>query len=82
MKSGEYIKRMERDKKLLITGEIYWDKKNKEAVEYCYMGKTGYAIVCQPGDSGGGMQSCWGIKPDSLESLTEKHIRQMQNKKG
>ena len=51
----------------LNQGEIYWDKKNKIGVEFSYMGQTGYAIVCEPGDSGGGMQSHWGIDPDNLE---------------
>ena len=52
----------------LIKGEIYYDKFHKELVEFVYMGQTGWAIVCEPGDSGGGMQSCWGITPSSLIS--------------
>jgi hypothetical protein len=55
----------------LNRGEIYWDNKNKEKVEFGYMGQTGYAIVCEPGDSGGGMQSSWGVNPDNLESIVE-----------
>jgi len=42
---------------------------NKEIVEFGYMGQTGLAIVYEPGDSGGGMQSAWGINPDNLESI-------------
>jgi hypothetical protein len=53
----------------LIPGEIYWDKKNKKNVEYGYLGQTGFAIVYEPGDSGGGMQSSWGVDPDNLESI-------------
>ena len=36
-------------------------------VEFGYMGQTGLAIVYEPGDSGGGMQSSWGVDPDNLE---------------
>jgi len=48
-------------------GCIYTDMENGEEVEFKYMGQTGYAIVCEPGDSGGGMQSSWGLKPERLE---------------
>ena len=47
-------------------GDIYWDEKRKQVVEFQYMGQTGLAIVCEPGDSGGVMQSCWGIDPRNL----------------
>ena len=50
----------------LIKGKIYYDTKYKVEVEFCYMGYTGLAIVCEPGDSGGGMQSCWGVDPNNL----------------
>lgn len=56
----------------LRAGEIYFDRRHDENVEFCYMGKTGLAIVCEPGDSGGGMQSCWGIEPESLEDLLDE----------
>jgi hypothetical protein len=57
----------------LQQGKIYWDKVNKEEVEFGYMGRTGYAIVYAPGDSGGGMQSAWGIKPENLEKIVNKN---------
>lgn len=50
----------------LIPGNVYWDKKNNELVEFGYMGQTGKAIVYEPGDSGGGMQSSWAINPENL----------------
>lgn len=53
----------------LKCGEIYWDSKHNEKVEFGYMGQTGLAIVYEPGDSGGGMQSSWGIDPDNLEKI-------------
>jgi hypothetical protein len=56
----------------LIRGKVYYDKKHKEDVEFCYMGYTGLAIVCEPGDSGGGMQSCWGVDPNNLILTEEK----------
>ena len=56
----------------LVKGEIYYDIRHKEEVEFQYMGQTGLAIVCEPGDSGGGMQSCWGITADNLQSLTNR----------
>jgi len=55
----------------LISEEIYWDSKNMEKVEFQYMGQTGLAIVCEPGDSGGGMQSCGGIDPNNLEKIAK-----------
>ena len=59
----------------LKQGEIYWDTKNKEKVEFGYMGQTGFAIVYAPGDSGGGMQSSWGVDPDNLEKIVSKTPR-------
>jgi len=56
----------------LKAGRTYWDNKCKEIVEFQYMGRTGYAIVCEPGDSGGGMQSCWGTNPNNLEKIINK----------
>jgi hypothetical protein len=56
----------------LNQGETYWDKKNKMSVEFSYVGQTGYAIVCEPGDSGGGMQSHWGINPENLEEIVNR----------
>ena len=50
----------------LEEGKIYIDSKSKEAVEFKYAGQTGLAIVCEPGDSGGGMQSSWGLDPEQL----------------
>jgi len=56
----------------LVRGQIYWDKKFKEKVEFLYAGVTGLAIVCKPNDSGGGMQSAWGIHPKCLtEDFTD-----------
>ena len=51
----------------LNPGELYWDKINKEPVEFRYIGQTGFAIVCEPGDSGGGIQSYWKVNPNNLE---------------
>ena len=65
-------KKMEYHLKRLKEGKIYWDKKHKEKVEFGYMGQTGLAIVYEPGDSGGGMQSSWGIDPDYLEDITNE----------
>jgi len=53
----------------LKQSEIYWDNKNKEKVEFGYMGQTGLAIVYEPGDSGAGMQSSWAVDPDNLEKI-------------
>lgn len=50
----------------LIPGKIYVNTQNNEKVEFGYMGTTGYAICYEPGDSGGGMQSSFGIKPEFL----------------
>lgn len=66
-------KEMEYHLKRLKQGEIYWDKKNKEKVEFGYMGQTGFAIVYEPGDSGGGMQSSWGVKPENLENIVDEN---------
>ncbi|MFC1722738.1 hypothetical protein ACFL0V_01235 [Nanoarchaeota archaeon] len=55
----------------LNPGEIYWDRVHEESVEFGYMGQTGLAIVYEPGDSGGGMQSSWGIDPANLEGIVE-----------
>ena len=57
----------------LREGEIYMDKRNAQLVEYKYIGQTGYAIVCDPGDSGGGMQSSWEIMPNNLEYIVDKN---------
>jgi len=54
----------------LVRGNIYLDTKTAEKVEFKYMGQTGLAIVCEPGDSGGGMQSSWAIDPERLESIS------------
>ena len=51
----------------LNEGEVYWDRQHQEWVEFGYLGQTGLAIVYEPGDSGGGMQSSWGVDPDNLE---------------
>ena len=55
----------------LIQGNIYYDAKNRQEVEFRYHGQTGLAIVCDPGDSGGGMQSSWGIDPNNLTEITQ-----------
>jgi len=55
----------------LKRGELYLDKVNQETVEFGYMGGTGFAIVYEPGDSGGGMQSSWGVNPNNLEFIVE-----------
>jgi hypothetical protein len=74
MKLEKYIKMMTDNTyhhiNRLTPGEVYWDKKNDEVVEFGYMGQTGYAIVYDPGDSGGGMQSSWGIDPNNLEKIS------------
>ena len=57
--------------KKLYPGTNYWDKVNKEVVEFGYLGQTGLAIVYEPGDSGGGSQSSWGIHPSNLEEITK-----------
>lgn len=59
--------------KRLKQGEIYWDKKHKEKVEFGYLGQTGLAIVYEPGDSGGGMQSSWGVDPENLERIVNEN---------
>ena len=68
MKPEELVYHIDR----LNEGEVYQDIVHNESVEFRYMGKTGLAIVCEPGDSGGGMQSCWGIDPNHLEEIVEK----------
>lgn len=55
----------------LNPGEVYWDNKHKELVEFGYMGQTGLAICYEPGDSGGGMQSSFGVDPDNLEKIVK-----------
>ena len=72
---------MENEKIRLLKGEIYWDYVHKEEVEFGYMGKTGLAIVYEPGDSGGGMQSSWGVNPGNLESITDNCVNQIKSKK-
>ena len=57
----------------LQVGEVYYDVVNKEVVEFRYIGGTGLAIVREPGDSGGGMQSCWGIDKDDLVDQQVDH---------
>lgn len=64
----------------LRRGELYWDGVRKETVEFGYMGQTGLAIVYEPGDSGGGMQSSWGISPDNLEDLVDQDPRYHPNR--
>jgi hypothetical protein len=64
-KAEDYAEKLKR-------GVIYWDKVHKEKVEFGYMGQTGLAIVYQPGDSGGGMQSSWGVNPKNLEEIVKK----------
>ena len=66
-------KEMEYHLRRLKQGEIYWDGVNNEAVEFGYMGQTGFAIVYEPGDSGGGMQSSWGVNPNNLEYIVDKN---------
>lgn len=56
----------------LNPGEVYWDKKHKEIVEFGYMGQTGLAICYEPGESGGGMQSSFGIDPKNLEQIVKR----------
>lgn len=68
---------MENKKIDLIQGALYWDKANKEMVESGYMGKTGLAIVYEPGDSGGCMQSSWGVYPENLEKLVEDKFKKL-----
>jgi len=56
----------------LKRGKVYWDNKHEELVEFGYLGKTGLAIVYEPGDSGGGMQSSWGTDPENQENIVDK----------
>ena len=56
----------------LEKGRVYYDNVSKEEVEFRYVGQTGFAIVCAPGDSGGGMQSSWGVKPERLTPTARK----------
>tara|TARA_Y100000310_G_C20599878_1_gene772449 strand:- start:351 stop:557 length:207 start_codon:yes stop_codon:yes gene_type:complete len=58
----------------LKQGKIYGDMINKEKVEFGYMGQTGLAICYEPGDSGGGMQSSFALRPENLEEITERNI--------
>jgi hypothetical protein len=57
----------------LTVGALYWDAEANQVVEFGYMGQTGYAIVYEPGDSGGGMQSSWAVEPGNLERLVRQH---------
>ena len=57
----------------LENGKLYFDTERKEIVEFGYMGQTGYAIVYEPGESGGGMQSSWCVEPEKLEAITNAH---------
>jgi hypothetical protein len=65
------IEKMKYHMQRLQPGEIYWDSRHQEQVEFGYMGKTGLAIVSEPGDSGG-MQSSWGLDPDCLERIMKE----------
>ncbi len=56
---------------LFEQGKIYFDMREKRFVEFGYLGQTGLAIVYSPGDSGGGMQSSWGVKPSRLEEVVD-----------
>ena len=66
-------KEMEYHLRRLKRGEIYWDRVHNEEVEFGYMGQTGFAIVYKPGDSGGGMQSSWGVNPNNLEYIVDEN---------
>jgi hypothetical protein len=68
MKTGEPDYHINR----LKPGEVYWDCAKNEVVEFGYMGQTGWAICYEPGDSGGGMQSSFGVDPDNLEKLVNR----------
>jgi hypothetical protein len=69
------IKEMEYHERRLKRGEIYFNIISNEKVEYKYLGQTGLAIVCEPGDSGGGMQSSWGTNPNNLEFIVDETTR-------
>lgn len=58
-------------------GKIFYHIPCKQNVEFRYMGKTNLAIVCEPGDSGGGMQSCWGVDPNKLIEINSDHHKQL-----
>lgn len=66
---------MEYHERRLKRGEIYFNIISNEKVEYKYLGQTGLAIVCEPGDSGGGMQSSWGTNPNNLEFIVDETTR-------
>ncbi len=72
MKNNEMKDKIEYYEKKLNSKETYWDKKNKELIEFKYMGQTGFAVVCEPGDSGAGMQSSWLVNPENLERIVKK----------
>jgi hypothetical protein len=59
----------------LEEGRVYYDNVAKEEVEFGYMGQTGLAIVYEPGDSGGGMQSSWAIDPKRLTPTARRFCR-------
>lgn len=50
----------------LIPEQIYINTQTGDKVEFGYMGATGKAICYEPGESGGGMQSSFAIKPEFL----------------
>lgn len=60
---------------VLVPGQVYWDKKHNQKVEFGYMGQTGFAIVCEPGDFEGGMQSSWGVDPGNLEKIASENCK-------
>ena len=55
----------------LVKGQVYAHKETGEKLEFQYMGTTGKAIVCEEGDSGGGMQSSWVIDPCLLTHINK-----------
>jgi len=50
----------------LIAGKIYYNAKTEKEVEFRYIGGKGDAVCCEPGDSGGGMQSSFLVDPENL----------------
>lgn len=58
----------------LERNRLYYDRVSREVVVFKYLGQTGSAIVCEPGEELAGMQSSWAIAPGNLDVIKNDHL--------